>query len=79
MLWVNQEEVVGRPQVRHPRILRGSTVRGGNIGGDVTAGLENLLGGEPRGHAELLRDARRQALERSGQVRQTRGSLCQRW
>jgi uncharacterized protein YbjQ (UPF0145 family) len=42
----------------------GLTVRSRSIGGNITAGLKSLAGGEIRSYVKLNEDARRQAIDR---------------
>jgi uncharacterized protein YbjQ (UPF0145 family) len=42
----------------------GLTVRSRSLGGNITAGLKSLAGGEIRSYVKLNEDARRQALDR---------------
>jgi uncharacterized protein YbjQ (UPF0145 family) len=42
----------------------GLTVRSRSIGGNITAGLKSLAGGEIRSYVKLNEDSRRQALDR---------------
>jgi uncharacterized protein YbjQ (UPF0145 family) len=42
----------------------GLTVRSRSIGGNITAGLKSLVGGEIRSYVKLSEDSRRQALDR---------------
>ena len=45
-------------------IARGSTVRARNIGGDIFAGLKNIVGGEINEYTKLQAQSREQALNR---------------
>ena len=45
-------------------IARGSTVRARNIGGDIFAGLKNIVGGEISEYTKLQAQSREQALNR---------------
>jgi uncharacterized protein YbjQ (UPF0145 family) len=42
----------------------GLVVRSRGLGGNITAGLRSLIGGEIREYTELLEDTRRQAIDR---------------
>lgn len=42
----------------------GLVVRSRGLGGNITAGLRSLVGGEIREYTELLEDTRRQAIDR---------------
>ena len=45
-------------------LVRGATVRAGHLGGDISALLTNLVGGEVNEYTKLLAEAREQALDR---------------
>ena len=45
-------------------VARGSTVRARNIGGDIFAGLKNIVGGEIDEYTKLQAQSREQALNR---------------
>ncbi|MCL4147324.1 UNVERIFIED_CONTAM: hypothetical protein GTU68_001893 [Idotea baltica] len=45
-------------------LVRGATVRAGHLGGDLSAFLTNLVGGEVSEYTKLLAEAREQALDR---------------
>ncbi|EKE44036.1 hypothetical protein OCGS_2017 [Oceaniovalibus guishaninsula JLT2003] len=64
MIAVTTDTVPGRDTAAALGIVRGSTVRAKHIGGDIVAGLRNLVGGEVHEYARLLADARDLALER---------------
>ena len=45
-------------------ISRGSTVRARNIGGDIFAGLKNIVGGEISEYTKLQAESREQSIQR---------------
>ncbi len=45
-------------------LVRGATVRAGHLGGDISALLTNIVGGEVGEYTKLLAEAREQALDR---------------
>ncbi|WP_017307206.1 YbjQ family protein [Spirulina subsalsa] len=64
MILTNLESVPGKTIVKHYGIVQGSTVRAKNVGKDILAGLQNLVGGELKGYTELLQEARQEAVNR---------------
>ncbi|MCW6038864.1 YbjQ family protein [Spirulina subsalsa FACHB-351] len=64
MILTNLESVPGKTIVKHYGIVQGSTVRAKNVGKDILAGLQNLVGGELKGYTELLQEARQEAVDR---------------
>ena len=45
-------------------VVVGSTVRAKNIGKDIMAALKNIVGGEIQEYTEMLKDARKEAINR---------------
>ncbi|WP_370574566.1 YbjQ family protein [Methanomethylovorans sp.] len=45
-------------------VVFGNTVRAKNIGSDIAAGLQNIVGGELKGYSDLLSQSRKEALQR---------------
>lgn len=64
MLITNVDHVPGKTIVEHYGLVSGSTVRAKHAGRDLMASLKNIVGGELKGYTELLRDSRKQAVER---------------
>ena len=64
MILTNIETVPGKTIVEHFGLVSGSTIRAKHFGRDIMAGLKNIVGGELKGYTELLKDSRRQAVER---------------
>ena len=64
MIVVNTMQISGREITETLGLVQGNSVRARAIGRDIVAGLRSILGGEIREYAELLAQARREALER---------------
>lgn len=64
MIVTNIENVPGKTIVEHFGLVSGSTIRAKHIGRDLMAGLKNIVGGELKGYTQLLRESRRQAVDR---------------
>ncbi len=64
MVVTNIETVPGQQIVEHYGIVQGSTIRAKHLGRDLMAGIKNIVGGELKGYTDLLRESRRQAMER---------------
>lgn len=64
MMLTNLEQIPGRQIVEHYGLVEGSTIRAKHVGRDFMAGLKNVFGGELRGYTELLKESRKDALER---------------
>ena len=64
MIVVNTLQIPGREITETLGLVQGNSVRARAIGRDIVAGLRSILGGEIREYAELLAQARREALER---------------
>ncbi len=58
------ENIPGTRVVKTIGQVFGLTVRSRSIGGNITAGLKSLVGGEIRSYVKLSEDSRRQALDR---------------
>jgi uncharacterized protein YbjQ (UPF0145 family) len=58
------ENVPGARVVKTLGQVFGLTVRSRGLGGNITAGLKSLVGGEIRSYVKLSEDSRRQALDR---------------
>jgi uncharacterized protein YbjQ (UPF0145 family) len=61
---VTTESVAGREIVRVIGLVRGSTVRGADVGTDLKAWMKNLVGGEIPEYTKLLAESREQAIDR---------------
>ena len=64
MIMTNLETVPGMRIVEHYGLVQGSTIRAKHVGRDIMAGLKNIVGGELKGYTELLREARKQSMDR---------------
>lgn len=64
MILVTTEQVPGRAIAGLVGFVRGSSVRGCALPGDVEAGVQNLVGGEIAPYTKLFAEAREQALDR---------------
>ena len=64
MILTNIETVPNHAILEHYGLVQGSTVRAKHLGRDILAGFKNIVGGELKGYTELLREARKQAIDR---------------
>jgi len=64
MILTNVEIVPGKTIVEHFGLVSGSTIRAKHVGRDIMASLKNIVGGELKGYTELLKESRRQAVDR---------------
>lgn len=64
MIITNVEIVPGKTIVEHFGLVSGSTIRAKHIGRDIMASLKNIVGGELKGYTQLLKESRRQAVDR---------------
>lgn len=64
MILVNTPDVPNMKIVEVHGLARGSTVRARNVGGDIFAGLKNLIGGEVSEYTKLQAESREEALKR---------------
>ena len=64
MMVVNTETVPGKRIVEVKGLVQGNTVRAKHAGRDIAASFKNLVGGELKGHTELLAESRREAMAR---------------
>jgi uncharacterized protein YbjQ (UPF0145 family) len=64
MIVTTTEHIPGTRVVQTIGQVFGLTVRSRSIGGNITAGLKSLAGGEIKSYVKLNEDARRQALDR---------------
>jgi len=71
MILTNVESIPGKRIVEHFGLVSGSTVRARHIGADMAAGFKNVVGGELKGYTQLLKDSRKQAIERM--IQQAKG------
>ena len=71
MIVVTTETIHGRDIIETLGLVRGNMIRARNVGRDIVAGLKTLVGGEIHEYAELMGEAREQALDRM--VEEARG------
>ena len=64
MILVTIDSIPGREIVEVLGIVRGGTVRSGHVGGDLSALLTNLVGGEMHEYTKLLAEVREQVQDR---------------
>jgi uncharacterized protein YbjQ (UPF0145 family) len=64
MIIATTEEIAGYRIVETKGEVFGLVVRSRGLGGNLTAGLRSLAGGEIKEYTEMLEDTRRQALDR---------------
>lgn len=64
MIVSNLEMLPGYRVAKHLGICQGSTVRAKHAGRDILASLKNLVGGELKAYAELMQEARDEAVAR---------------
>jgi uncharacterized protein YbjQ (UPF0145 family) len=64
MIVTTTENIPGTRVVKTIGQVFGLTVRSRSLGGNITAGLKSLAGGEIRSYVKLNEDSRRQALDR---------------
>jgi uncharacterized protein YbjQ (UPF0145 family) len=64
MIVVTTPYLSGHRVVESKGMVFGLVVRSRGLGGNITASLRSLVGGEIREYTELLEDTRRQALDR---------------
>lgn len=64
MIITTTETIPGKEVSEILGVARGSTVRARNIGGDMMAGLKNIVGGEISEYTKLQANSRDQAIQR---------------
>ena len=64
MILTNIESVPGKKIIEHYGLVSGSTVRARHVFSDMAAGFKNVIGGELKGYTQLLKDSRKQAIQR---------------
>ncbi|MDI3517706.1 MAG: hypothetical protein PWP09_1772 [Thermotogota bacterium] len=64
MILSTTEEVAGYKIKEVLGVVMGNTIRAKHLGKDIAAGLKTLVGGEIKGYAEMLAEARNIAIER---------------
>jgi uncharacterized protein YbjQ (UPF0145 family) len=74
MLIVTTETIAGRRVVETKGEVFGVVVRSRGLGGNITAGLRSLVGGEIKEYTQLLEEARQHAIDRMVQHATERGA-----
>lgn len=64
MLVTSTETVPEREITESLGLVRGNTIRGRNVGRDITQGIRNFIGGELKAYTTLMTDSREEAIER---------------
>ncbi|QVK20180.1 YbjQ family protein [Mycoplasmatota bacterium] len=64
MIISTTHKVVGKEIVKHVGYVKGSTVRAKHVGKDIAAGFKTLFGGEIKGYADMMNEARQIAVGR---------------
>ncbi len=64
MILVTIDHLPGKEITSVIGLVRGSTVRAGHLGKDITAVFKNFVGGEIGDYTKLMAEAREQALDR---------------
>jgi uncharacterized protein YbjQ (UPF0145 family) len=64
MIIVTTDSIPGREIIDVFGLVRGTTVRAGDLAGDFSALLSNLVGGEIHEYTKLMAETREQALDR---------------
>ncbi|MFD1425632.1 uncharacterized protein YbjQ (UPF0145 family) [Kroppenstedtia sanguinis] len=74
MLIVTTDHVPGHRVLEVKGMVKGSTVQAKHIGKDILAGLKNIVGGEIHDYTELLKEARRVAIQRMSEQAEQLGA-----
>jgi len=64
MLVVNTDFIAGQRITETLGLVRGSTIRAKHLGKDIMAGLRSIVGGEIKEYAEMITEARNEAMRR---------------
>lgn len=64
MLITTTGDVAGKDIIEVKGLVQGSTVKTKHVGRDIGASLKTLVGGEIKGYSDLMKEARKEALER---------------
>ena len=64
MLLTNIDYLPGKKITKHCGLVNGSTIRAKHVGSDIMASLKNFVGGELKGHTDLLNQSRQEAINR---------------
>jgi len=63
MILVNTDHINGK-ELETISIVKGSTIRSRHMGADIMAGLKTIVGGELKGYAQMIDEARAIATQR---------------
>ncbi|HXT19971.1 MAG TPA: YbjQ family protein [Thermoanaerobaculia bacterium] len=74
MILATTESIAGRRITKTLGLVRGGSVRGRDVGADVTAFMRNLVGGEVPEYTKLFAEAREQALDRLSEEAESLGA-----
>lgn len=74
MIIVTTPTIAGKRIVLTHGLVRGNTIRARHLGKDIGALFKNLVGGEIRAYAQLLEQAREEALHRMMEDAQALGA-----
>lgn len=64
MIIATTEKIPGKEIVAYKGFAKGSTIQAKHIGGDILAGLKNIIGGEIKEYATMMEKARQIAIGR---------------
>lgn len=64
MIIVTTDQVVGKEVKEVKGLVQGSTVQSKHVGRDIGAAFKTFVGGEIRGYSDLMRQARKEAIQR---------------
>ncbi|MFH1631293.1 MAG: YbjQ family protein [Candidatus Aenigmatarchaeota archaeon] len=64
MLFVTTETIPGATISKVLGVAKGNTIRARGLGGDISAGLKTLIGGEIEAYVKIMTEAREEAIER---------------
>jgi uncharacterized protein YbjQ (UPF0145 family) len=82
MIVVTTEYIEGKTITETLGLVRGSTIRAGHIGYDISASLNKIIGGEIRDYTVILEQAREEALRRMVEQAEKMGAnavICTRF
>jgi len=74
MIITSSETIQGKQIAQTLGLVRGNTIRAKHIGKDIMAGLRHVVGGEIKEYAEMLTDAREEAIRRMVQDAEKMGA-----
>lgn len=74
MLIVTTDAVKGREIQEVIGYVKGSTIQAKHVGKDIMAGLKTLVGGEIKGYADMMNEARKIAIGRMVEEAEGKGA-----